>query len=63
MNPPVSAERPELLSHVSQQIASCVCQLIGLEQMERDYTLLLEQKAELERRIAFLQEVERNSQP
>ena len=59
MNPPLSTERPALESNISQQIASCVCQLIGLEHVERDYLLMLQQKADLERRISFLQEMER----
>ena len=62
MNPAVPAERPELQGQVSQEIASLVCQLIGLEHIERDYLIMLEQRAALERRIAFLQEMER-SQP
>ena len=59
MNPPVPAERPTLQSDISQQIAACICQLIGLEHIERDYLLMLEQKAALERRIAWLQDEER----
>jgi hypothetical protein len=62
MNPAVPAERPELQNQVSKEIASLVCQLIGLEHIERDYLIMLEQRAALERRIAFLQEMER-SQP
>jgi hypothetical protein len=63
MNPPVPTERPALENYISQQIASCICQLIGLEHIERDYLLLLEQKAELERRIEWLQSMERNQTP
>jgi len=61
MNPPVPAERPDLENLISQEIACLVVQLMGLEQMERDYLLLLNQKAELERRISYLQEIERNA--
>jgi len=59
LNPPVPTERPDLQSHISQEIASLVCQLIGLEHIERDYLLMLEQKATLENRIAWLQDEER----
>lgn len=43
---------------ISQEIASCVMELIMLEAQERDYLAMLERKAELESRIAWLQRVE-----
>ena len=43
---------------ISEEIASCVMELIGLECQERDYQAMLEHKAELERRIAYLQGME-----
>jgi hypothetical protein len=53
MNPPVPLEKP-YLNQVSQEIAACVVQLIAYEHQERAYVAMLEQKAALERRIAFL---------
>lgn len=43
---------------ISQEIASCVLELISLEHKERDYLQLLERKAELESRISYLQQLE-----
>jgi len=50
---------PAKVSHlISQEIASCILELISLEHKERDYLAMLERKAELESRIAWLQGVE-----
>jgi hypothetical protein len=43
---------------ISREIASCVMELITLEHQERDYLAMLERKAELESRIAYLQGME-----
>ena len=43
---------------LSEEIASCVMELIQLEHQERDYAAMLERKAELEQRIAYLQRME-----
>ena len=43
---------------LSEEIASCVMELIRLEHQERDYTAMLKRKAELEQRIAYLQGME-----
>jgi hypothetical protein len=50
---------PAKVSHlISQEIATCVLELIRLEHTERDYLAMLKRKAELEKRIAWLQGIE-----
>jgi hypothetical protein len=51
-------DKAQLSYLVSEEIASCVLELIRLESRERDYVAMLERKAELESRIAWLQRVE-----
>lgn len=55
---PPTIDKVQLSYLISEEIASCVLELIRLEARERDYVAMLERKAELESRIAWLQRVE-----
>jgi len=58
IDPSSTPSRLSVAHLISQEIASCVLELISLEHKERDYLAMLERKAELEARIAWLQRME-----